>query len=252
MKISTFIENELKDTGWLDILKPIMETPKYDKLRSFLLEEMKAEKKIYPDPMNIFRAFRETPLDSVKVVIVGQDPYHGPGQATGLAFGVRNGLPYPPSLRNIFKEVEREFGVSIPNNQSDLIGWARQGVLLLNSVLTVEHGKAASHIDIGWQLVTDHVIKSIGARQDGTAFMLWGEYAKGKAKLLPRQGVKVFETSHPSSFSAHLGFIGCDHFSAVNTYLEYEVKKTPIDWIKTSTGQTTSIGSLLSDMGLLR
>lgn len=229
-----------------------METPEYNKLRSFLLEEIKSKKKIYPDSINLFRAFRETPLESVKVVIVGQDPYHGPGQANGLAFGVRNGLPIPPSLRNIFKEVEREFGVSIPKDQSDLVGWAKQGVLLLNSVLTVEHGMAGSHAQIGWQFVTDHVIKKLGERQNGIAFMLWGEYAKAQAKLLPRSGVKAFVTSHPSPFSARLGFTGCGHFSAVNAYLEHEAKKTPIDWTKTSTGQSTTIGLLLAEMGLLR
>lgn len=247
--ISKSLSEALAKSGWLIPLTPLLLSDSYLKLRAHLVARFDSSD-VYPKPENIFRAFIETPFDSVKVVILGQDPYHGPGEATGLAFGVRTNLPIPPSLRNIFKEIERDYGEKVVGS-SDLTGWASQGVLLLNSVLTVEKGQPGSHAKMGWEEFTDGVIKVLADRQNDTAFMFWGKYAEAKAKLLPRNGVKAFITTHPSPFSAHKGFLGSGCFRDVNLYLESK-GKTPIDWLQVDSKPSSEFGKLLEAMGLIR
>jgi uracil-DNA glycosylase len=197
-------------------------------LRAFLAAEKRAGKNIFPPGAEIFNAFAHTPLDRVKVVILGQDPYHGDGQAHGLCFSVRPGVPVPPSLQNIFKEIHSELGVPIPAH-GHLDSWADQGVLLLNSVLSVERGRAASHRGKGWEQFTDRVIALINREREGVVFMLWGSYAQNKGAIIDRSRHCVLTAPHPSPLSAHRGFFGCGHFARANAYLEAR-GETPIDW----------------------
>ncbi len=214
--------------SWLAQLAAEFEQPYMAALRSFLLVEKKAGKKVFPAGDEIFNAFTHTPLERVKVVILGQDPYHGEGQAHGLCFSVKPGVKVPPSLQNIFKEVRDELGYPIPSD-GHLTAWADQGVLLLNSVLSVECGRAASHQGKGWETFTDRVIDVVNCECEGVAFMLWGSYAQRKGAIIDRQRHCVLTAPHPSPLSAYRGFFGCGHFLAANKYLEAKGKE-PIDW----------------------
>ncbi len=214
--------------SWLARLAPEFEQPYMAGLRSFLLAEKKAGKQVFPAGDEIFNAFAHTPLERVRVVILGQDPYHGPGQAHGLCFSVKPGVQVPPSLQNIFKEIRDELGYPIPT-QGNLTAWADQGVLLLNSVLSVESGRAASHQGKGWEAFTDRVIELVNRECEGVVFMLWGSYAQRKGAIIDRQRHCVLTAPHPSPLSAHRGFFGCGHFVAANEYLVSQGKE-PIDW----------------------
>ena len=214
--------------AWLEQLAAEFEQPYMASLRSFLLAEKKAGKVIFPAGDEIFNAFAHTPLDQVKVVVLGQDPYHGDGQAHGLCFSVKPGVKVPPSLQNIFKEIRDELGYPIPGH-GHLTSWADQGVLLLNSVLSVESGRAASHQGKGWETFTDRVVDIVNQRCEGVVFLLWGSYAQRKGSLIDRQRHCVLEASHPSPLSAHRGFFGCGHFIAANEYLAAR-GKGGIDW----------------------
>jgi uracil-DNA glycosylase len=195
-------------------------------LRSFVREQY-AARRVFPPPTQIFRAFDECPFDSVKVVILGQDPYHGAGQANGLCFAVNAGVPPPPSLQNMFKEIERDLGRPI-SRDPDLARWARQGVLLLNATLTVCEGAAGSHQNIGWEHFTDAAVRALSHEREGLVFLLWGNYARRKGASIDRAKHLVLEAGHPSPLSA-ARFFGCRHFSKANAYLEAQ-GKTPIDW----------------------
>ena len=197
-------------------------------LRSFLQQEKAAGKTIFPPGPQVFNALNSTALDQVRVVIIGQDPYHGPGQAHGLSFSVPPGVRTPPSLQNIFKEIHRDLGFPIPPHGC-LQSWAEQGVLLLNAVLTVEQAQAGSHAKRGWERFTSKVIEIINARREHCVFLLWGSYAQRKGEQIDRQRHCVLTSVHPSPLSAHRGFIGNGHFSAANQYL-VEHGLTPIDW----------------------
>ena len=214
--------------SWLVQLAPQFEQPYMADLRAFLLAQKQAGKTVFPAGGEIFNAFAHTPLERVKVVILGQDPYHGPGQAHGLCFSVRPGVPVPPSLQNIFKEIRDELGYPIPAH-GDLTSWADQGVLLLNSVLSVEAGRAASHQGKGWEQFTDEVIDVVNREREGVVFMLWGSYAQRKGSIIDRQRHCVLTAPHPSPLSAHRGFFGCGHFVKANAYLESRGQE-PIDW----------------------
>lgn len=185
---------------------------------------------VYPPPKNIFRAFDLCPFDTVKVVILGQDPYHGRGQANGLCFAVGKEMPLPPSLQNIFKEIQSDFGKPLVHKSGDLERWARQGVLLLNATLTVRSGAAGSHQHKGWEEFTDAVVRALSDKREHLVFMLWGNYAKKKAFAVDRSKHLVLESAHPSPFSAHSGFFGNKHFSKANDYLKAHGEK-PIDWL---------------------
>jgi uracil-DNA glycosylase len=197
-------------------------------LKRFLLEERERGKSIFPKGSEWFRALDLTPLDEVRVVILGQDPYHGPGQAHGLCFSVQPGVQPPPSLVNIFKELESDLGIK-PARHGFLEHWARQGVLLLNSVLTVEMGRAASHRDRGWERFTDAIVRQINERADPVVFMLWGSYAQKKAAFVDTSRHLVLRAPHPSPLSAHSGFFGCKHFSKANEFLQAKGLQ-PVDW----------------------
>ena len=216
------------DGSWREPLAEEFASPYMAVLRSFLVSEKSKGKTIFPKGSEWFRALDLTPLNKVRVVILGQDPYHGPGQAHGLCFSVRPGVRPPPSLLNIFKELESDLGVARPN-QGFLEHWAQQGVLLLNSVLTVENGLAASHKDKGWERFTDAVIRLVAAQLQPTVFLLWGSYAQKKAAFVDTSRHLVLKAAHPSPLSAHNGFLGCKHFSQTNAFLE--AKDQPaIDW----------------------
>lgn len=197
-------------------------------LSSFLRERIRAGARIHPEPQNIFAAFDATPFDAVKVVILGQDPYHGPGQAHGLCFSVLPGVEVPPSLQNIYKELARDTGFAPPAH-GYLMPWAQRGVLLLNSVLTVEEGRAGSHQGKGWEGFTDHVVDVLNREREGLVFLLWGSYAQAKGRVIDPRRHRVLKAPHPSPLSAHRGFIGCGHFSAANEYLTRR-GVDPIDW----------------------
>ena len=197
-------------------------------LAAFLRDELRAGKTIYPPPRRIFAALDATPFERVKVVILGQDPYHGPGQAHGLCFSVLPGVPIPPSLANIFAELERDLGIPRPAHGC-LLPWAHQGVLLLNAVLTVERGKPGSHQGRGWEGFTDAIIEHINRERAGIVFLLWGSPAQSKGRLIDAQRHRVLKAPHPSPLSAHRGFLGCRHFSQTNQWLS-EHGETPIDW----------------------
>jgi len=216
------------EASWLAHLGSEFEQPYMKNLQSFLAAETAAGKSIFPKRSEIFNAFSHTPLDKVKVVVLGQDPYHGEGQAHGLCFSVRDGVRPPPSLRNVFKEIHRDLGVPIPQ-RGDLTNWADAGVLLLNSVLSVECGMAASHQRRGWEQFTDRVIELINREREGVVFMLWGAYAQRKGAIIDPLRHCVLKAPHPSPLSAHRGFLGCGHFSAANTYVQAR-GESAIEW----------------------
>jgi uracil-DNA glycosylase len=215
---------------WRACVQPFTQGPVYSRLCQFVDAERASGKTVYPD--DVFRALRLTRAPDVKVVILGQDPYHGEdrgiAQAHGLAFSVRPGVRPPPSLRNIFKEIHSEFGLPLPSHGC-LDHWAQQGVLLLNTTLTVERGQAASHAKRGWEACTDLLISHLAQRHDGLVFMLWGAHAQAKRALIGAGDHLVLEAPHPSPLSAHRGFLGCGHFMRANAYLQ-NAKRTPIDW----------------------
>lgn len=215
------------EPSWKDALAPEFEKPYFEGLVRFLHQEKAAGKVIYPPGSLIFRAFDLTPVDQVKVVILGQDPYHNPGEAMGLSFSVPDGVKMPPSLRNIYKEIETDLGIRM-SGRPNLEGWARQGVLLLNSFLTVEAGIAASHRNIGWQEFTDAVIRYLSENRSGIVFLLWGNFAKAKASLIDPSRHHVLMAAHPSPLAGG-AFFGCRHFSKTNQLLAAE-GKTPINW----------------------
>ena len=215
------------ENSWKDALAGEFEKPYFASLVRFLHQEKAAGKVIYPPGSLIFRAFELTPVDQVKVVILGQDPYHNPGEAMGLSFSVPDGVRMPPSLRNIYREIETDLGLRM-SGRPNLESWARQGVLLLNSFLTVEAGKAASHRDIGWQEFTDAVIRYLSAHGNGIVFLLWGNFAKAKAALIDTSRHHVLTAAHPSPLAGG-AFFGCRHFSQTNQILVSE-GKTPINW----------------------
>lgn len=214
--------------SWDDYLGAEFEAPYMQSLKTFLAAEKQARKVIYPHSTNWFRAFELTPLDQVRVVILGQDPYHGPGQAHGLCFSVRPGVPTPPSLQNIYKELAQDVGFT-PVDHGFLESWARQGVLLLNSVLTVEQGNAGAHRNRGWETFTDRAIQVINEHCVNVVFLLWGSYAQKKASFVDRNRHLVLHAPHPSPLSAHRGFFGQRHFSKANDFLEAK-GRGPIDW----------------------
>ena len=214
--------------SWLDPLRTEFEQSYMTDLKRFLHEERARGRTIYPEPSNWFRALDLCPLDQVRVVILGQDPYHGEGQAHGLCFSVMPGVRPPPSLLNIFKEMRSDLGIE-PAGHGLLDHWAKQGVLLLNSVLTVEMGQAASHRDRGWERFTDAVIRLVNARPQPVVFMLWGSYAQKKAAFVDPSRHLVLKAPHPSPLSAHNGFFGCRHFSRADAFLESK-SLPPIDW----------------------
>ena len=216
------------EASWLTPLAAEFEQAYMQQLRAFLRAEKLAGKRIFPAGHEFFNAFSHTPLDQVKVVILGQDPYHGEGQAHGLCFSVKPGVPVPPSLQNIYKELHSELGLPIPDH-GNLTAWADQGVLLLNSVLSVECARAASHQGRGWELFTDRVIEVINREREGVVFLLWGSYAQRKGVIIDGARHCVLKAPHPSPLSAHRGFLGCGHFLAANRYLQAR-GETPIDW----------------------
>lgn len=215
-------------SSWMEELAPEFEKEYMKKLLRFLDEEKAKGKIIYPEENEIFSAFELTPLKNVKVVIIGQDPYHGEGQAHGTSFSVKKGIKPPPSLVNIYKEIHHDLGFPIPLH-GHLEYWARQGVLLLNAVLTVEKDKAASHQKKGWESFTDKVVELLNCRKEHLVFLLWGSHAQKKGEGIDRKRHLVLETVHPSPLSAHRGFLGCKHFSQTNTYLK-ETGQIEIDW----------------------
>ena len=215
------------EQSWKDALAGEFEKPYFAQLVRFLHGEKAAGKVIYPPGSQIFRAFELTPVEQVKVVILGQDPYHGPGQAMGLSFSVPDGVPAPPSLRNIFQEVETDLGIRM-SGRPNLEKWARQGVLLLNAVLTVQAGQPTSHSRAGWQEFTDAVIRYLSENREGIVFLLWGRFAAEKAALIDSSRHHVLLAAHPSPL-ARGAFFGCRHFSKTNQILVSE-GKTPIDW----------------------
>ena len=216
------------DETWLEVLAQEFQLQYMHELKKFLQQEKQTEKIIYPANDKIFNAFNLTPFDEVKVVILGQDPYHGKGQAHGLSFSVLNGIKPPPSLKNIFKELADDLKVSIHNN-GNLTAWGKQGVLLLNSVLSVRHKQPASHKERGWEKFTDAVIDKLNTYHTQLVFILWGSYAQSKGKFIDRNKHLVIESAHPSPFAAHRGFFGSKPFSKTNSYLQ-ENNKQPINW----------------------
>ena len=212
---------------WKEILKDEFSKPYFEELVSFVKQEY-ASGEVFPAGRNIFRAFDKCPFDKLKVVIIGQDPYHGEGQANGLCFSVSDGVPFPPSLKNIFKEVSDDIGTPIPRS-GELDRWAEQGVLMLNAVLTVRAHNAASHAGRGWETFTDAVVKAIAERKQGVVYMLWGSYAQRKGAIAnPKQNL-ILHAVHPSPLSAYRGFFGCKHFSQANNYL-VSIGKEPVRW----------------------
>jgi uracil-DNA glycosylase len=215
---------------WCRVLSPLKNELYFKNLSAFLASEHRAKKVIYPAEENVLRALQSLDLPDVKVVILGQDPYHGKDQAIGFSFAVPNELmPKPPSLKNIFKELESDLGFSVPKNLSDLTGWVRQGVLLLNTVLTVEAGKPLSHRDCGWEQFTDEVIRELNARESPLVFVLWGSHAQKFKSQIDQSKHAVLESAHPSPLSAYRGFLGSKIFSRVNQCLR-KFGETPISW----------------------
>jgi uracil-DNA glycosylase len=204
--------------GWKALLGDWFERPDMQALAAFLRAEKAAGRRIYPPGREIFAALDHTPFERVRVVILGQDPYHGPGQAHGLCFSVRPGVPVPPSLANIYAELQRDIGF-VPPDHGCLAPWAERGVLLLNAVLTVEAGRAGSHQGKGWEGFTDRVVQLLNERREGLVFMLWGSYAQAKGALLDGRRHLILKAPHPSPLSAHRGFIGCAHFSRCAEWL---------------------------------
>ena len=216
------------EPSWKARVGDYLQRPDMQALAAFLRSEKRGGKRIYPPGGEIFNAFAHTPFAAVRVVIVGQDPYHGAGQAHGLCFSVRQGVRVPPSLDNIFREIERDLGIPRPAHGC-LAAWADRGVLLLNSVMTVEDGHAGSHQGKGWEGFTDAAISALNSERDGLVFLLWGAYAQRKGALVDTQRHCVLKSVHPSPLSAHRGFIGCGHFSAANHYLAAR-GEAPMDW----------------------
>lgn len=214
--------------SWKTRLADELASPTMRALGDFLRAEKAAGKRIYPPGGRIFAALDATPFEQVKVVVLGQDPYHGPGQAHGLCFSVLPGVEPPPSLLNIFVEIERDLKIARPDHGC-LLPWARQGVLLLNAVLTVEHARAGSHQGKGWEGFTDAVVRHLSAERENLVFLLWGSYAQKKGQLVDARRHKVLKAPHPSPLSAYRGFIGCGHFSAANQFLQRQ-GQAPIDW----------------------
>lgn len=216
------------ESSWKEILKDEFSKPYFQQAVLHIKTEKSQGKVIYPPGPYIFNAFNTTPVDNVKVVILGQDPYHGPGQAHGLCFSVQNGVPPPPSLINIFKELHEDIGVEVPNH-GNLTHWAEQGVFLLNTSLTVRAGEPMSHAKIGWATFTDTVIRKVSDLKDHVVFMLWGKFAQEKKVLIDETKHFVLKAAHPSPLSAHAGFLGCRHFSKANEWL---ISKgiDPVDW----------------------
>jgi len=214
---------------WDSILQDDFASESYQKLRQFLIQEYRT-KRIYPDMYDIFNALKYTPYEAVKCVILGQDPYHGEGQAHGLSFSVRQGIQPPPSLVNIFKELRDDLGVdNIQSGSGDLTAWAKQGVLLLNAALTVRAGQANSHHGMGWEQLTDAIIRHLNDREQPMVFLLWGGNARAKAGLITNRRHLILQCPHPSPLSAYHGFFGCRHFSKTNAFLT-ENGMQPIDW----------------------
>ena len=216
------------EPSWKSRLAEEFASPSMQALGDFLRAEKAAGKRIHPAGRNIFAALDATPFDAVKVVILGQDPYHGPGQAHGLSFSVLPGVPAPPSLVNMFVELERDLKLPRPDHGC-LLPWAQQGVLLLNAVLTVEQARAGSHQGKGWEGFTDAIVRKLSAEREHLVFLLWGSYAQKKGQLVDARRHKVLKAPHPSPLSAYRGFIGCGHFSAANQHLQ-KYGQTPIDW----------------------
>ncbi len=222
------VANPQIDESWRQVLSQEFDSQYFQELKAFLLAEKSAGKVIYPPGNQIFNAFNHTPFNKVKVVIIGQDPYHGQGQANGLCFSVSRGIKPPPSLMNIFKELESDMGIPFPAN-GDLSKWADQGVLLLNATLTVVSGQAGSHQGRGWEFFTNSVIRKLSQQSTGLVFLLWGKFAQAKEDLIDTGKHFVLKAPHPSPFSAHTGFLGCKHFSKTNEIL-ISTNKEPIDW----------------------
>lgn len=216
------------EPGWGKILQEEFDKPYFENIVNFLKTEKAQGKTIYPAGPDIFRAFELAPFEDVKAVLLGQDPYHGPGQAHGLCFSVQKGVALPPSLQNIYKELKSDTGIEPPHH-GNLEAWARQGLLMLNASLTVEAGKANSHANIGWHTFTDSVIKKISDNKTGIVFILWGRFAQQKKALIDLGKHFVLEAAHPSPFSVHSGFFGSRPFTKTNQLLE-QVHKAPIDW----------------------
>ena len=221
-------KNVKLEPSWLKVLGEEFDQPYMVKLKEFLVAQKSAGKIIYPAGSNWFSAFNSTPFDQVKVVILGQDPYHGPNQAHGLCFSVLPGVAIPPSLRNMYQELHSDLGISPPNHGC-LTQWADQGVLLLNATLTVEQGNAGAHQGQGWEQFTDRAVHVLNEQREGLVFLLWGSYAQKKGALIDTAKHRVLKAPHPSPLSAHRGFFGCKHFSMTNQYLK-EQGLAPIEW----------------------
>jgi uracil-DNA glycosylase len=211
--------NENADKSWMSFLKESFEKESFKKLMQFLDQENAENKTFYPPINQIYEAFIKTPFHHVKVVIIGQDPYHGPGQAHGLSFSVNDGIPFPPSLRNIFKGLKVDYPRYAIPISGNLSKWADQGVLLLNTTLTVSSGKAGSHQNKGWEEFTDSVIEQLSAQRKNLVFLLWGNFAQSKSTMIDTNKHLILQAPHPSPFSAYKGFIDCQHFSKTNSYL---------------------------------
>ena len=216
------------EKSWKLALKELFQKPYFDQIAAHIKAEKELHKTIYPKGAQIFNAFEQTPYDQVKVIILGQDPYHNPHQAMGLSFSVPDGIKPPPSLMNIFKELNKDIGMPIPLT-GNLTPWAKQGVLLLNAVLTVRENEPASHAKIGWMDFTNDIIQKLSEEKKGLVFILWGNFAQQKIKLINPLKHKILKAAHPSPFSAYNGFFGCKHFSATNEYL-VQHNNNPINW----------------------
>ncbi|MGV3706554.1 MAG: uracil-DNA glycosylase [Arcticibacter sp.] len=219
----------LINESWKDVLAPEFEKSYMKDLKVFLQKEKQDGKVIFPPGSLIFNAFNHTPFDQVKVVILGQDPYHGDGQAHGLSFSVQKGVGVPPSLKNIYKELESDIPGFVAPSHGELTKWADQGVLLLNATLTVRKAQPASHQKQGWEIFTDQVIKTLSEKRSGLIFLLWGKNAQAKIPIINKEKHTILSAAHPSPFSAYNGFFGCRHFSRTNEILEHQ-GKTAIDW----------------------
>jgi uracil-DNA glycosylase len=217
------------ESSWKKVLTPLFEKPYFSQITNHLKVEKSLNRIIYPKGSLIFNAFNHTPFNEVKVVILGQDPYHQPGQAMGLSFSVPDGIKIPPSLQNIYKELNKDIGMPIPTT-GNLTKWASQGVLLINAALTVRENEPASHSKIGWMDFTNDVIKIISTQQNNVVFLLWGNFAHQKQSLIDTTKHKILKAAHPSPLSAHNGFFGTKHFSSTNQYLTQH-HKNPIDWM---------------------
>lgn len=229
MNAATAADDRVRlDASWKSRLHDVLASEGMQHLRDFLRAEKARGKEIFPPGRQIFAALDATPFDAVKVVILGQDPYHGPGQAHGLCFSVQPGVPVPPSLVNIFKEITRDLGIPPPDHGC-LLPWARQGVLLLNAVLTVERATAGAHQGRGWEAFTDAIVERLNREREGLVFLLWGSPAQAKGRIVDARRHLVLKAPHPSPLSAHRGFLGCGHFSRANAWLESH-GQAPIDW----------------------